>query len=244
MTRIALVIPAFRPPTILPGLIEKISSIDTDHILESIVVVDDGSEPPFAPTFAAAARLPRVTVVRRETNGGQGAALKSGIGQAIAASPDLAGVVTADADGQHAPDDVVNVARAFAARPDAVLLGVRRFGPDVPLRSRFGNILTHHLVAWLAGLRVADTQTGLRGWPRPGCERNLRNSANGFEYNLSTLLAAAAAGDTIVEMPIRTIYEPGNPSSHFRPLHDSIRIYRVLTRHAVRRIVKPDKEKS
>ena len=132
----------------------------------------------------------------------------------------------------------MNVARAFAARPDAVLLGVRSFGADVPLRSRFGNILTHYLVAWMAGLHVADTQTGLRGWPRRGCERNLENDATGFEYNLATLLAAAAAGDPIVEMPIRTIYEPGNPSSHFRPLHDSIRIYRVLTRHAIRRIAR------
>jgi dolichol-phosphate mannosyltransferase len=238
MTRIALVIPAFRPPPILPDLIETISSIDTDRVLASIVVVDDGSEPAYAQTFEAAAHVPRVTIVRRDTNGGQGAALKSGIEHALAADPDLAGVVTADADGQHAPEDVVKIARAFAARTDEVLLGVRSFGPDVPLRSRFGNILTHYLVAWLAGLRVVDTQTGLRGWPRRGCERNLRNAANGFEFNLSTLLAAAAAGDPIVQLPIRTIYEPGNPSSHFRPLHDSIRIYRVLTRHAIHRLVR------
>jgi glycosyltransferase involved in cell wall biosynthesis len=238
MTRIALVIPAFRPPPLLPSLIEKISEIDTEHVIGSIVVVDDGSEPAYAPTFGAAARLPRVTIVRRDANGGQGAALKSGIGHALATFSDLAGVVTADADGQHAPEDVVKIARAFSARPDSVLLGVRTFGPDVPLRSRVGNILTHYLVAWLVGLRVADTQTGLRGWPRRGCERNLRNSANGFEFNLSTLLAAAAAGDSILETPIRTIYEPGNPSSHFRPLQDSIRIYRVLTRHAIGRIVR------
>jgi glycosyltransferase involved in cell wall biosynthesis len=235
MTRIALVIPAFRPPPLLPSLIEQISSLDHERVIDSIVVVDDGSGPPYTPAFEAASRQPRVTIVRRDANGGQGAALKTGIGHALTRYRDLAGVVTADADGQHAPEDVVKIARAFAARPDAVLLGVRTFGASVPLRSRFGNILTHYLVAWLAGLRVADTQTGLRGWPRRGCERNVRNPADGFEYNLSTLLAAAAAGDPIVEMPIRTIYEPGNPSSHFRPLHDSIRIYCVLFAHALRR---------
>jgi glycosyltransferase involved in cell wall biosynthesis len=244
MTRIALVIPAFRPPPLLPDLIAKISSLDNEHLIDSVIIVDDGSGPAYATIFEAAARLPRVTIVRRDANGGQGAALKSGIAHALATYLDLAGVVTADADGQHAPDDVVNVARAFAARSNALLLGVRTFGAGVPLRSRFGNILTHYLVAWLAGLHVTDTQTGLRGWPRRGCERNVRNSANGFEYNLSTLLAAAAAGDAIVEMPIRTIYEPGNPSSHFRPLHDSIRIYRVLTCHAIGRIVRRQKEGS
>jgi glycosyltransferase involved in cell wall biosynthesis len=232
---IALVIPAYRPPSLLPALVRDVVALEQPPIFQSIVIVDDGSEPRFARTFADAASQPRVTIVRREVNGGQGAALKTGIGHALAQFPDLAGVVTADADGQHAPEDIVKIARAFAAQPDALLLGVRAFGASVPLRSRIGNVLTQHLVALMAGLRVADTQTGLRGWPRRGCERNLGNEANGFEYNLATLLAAAAAGDHIVEIPIRTIYEPGNPSSHFRPLHDSVRIYRVLLHHAIRR---------
>jgi len=235
---IALVIPAFRPPRVFPDVVRDITSLDADRLIQSIIVVDDGSEPAYGEVFAAAGRCLRVTVVRREVNGGQGAALKTGIGHALERYPDLAGVVTADADGQHAPHDVVKIAQAFAERPDAVLLGVRTFGRDVPLRSRIGNILTKGLVAWLGGLKVADTQTGLRGWPRRGCERNLRNPASGFEFNLSTLLAAAAAGDTIVEQPIQTIYEPGNPSSHFRPLQDSVRIYRVLARHAARRLVR------
>ena len=235
---IALVIPAFRPPPVFPEVVRDIESLDAEGILHPIVVVDDGSGPAYGEVFAAAARCQRVTVVRRDVNGGQGAALKTGIAHALERYPDLVGVVTADADGQHAPHDVVKIAHGFARQPDAVLLGVRTFGRDVPLRSRIGNILTQRLVAWVGGLKVADTQTGLRGWPRRGCERNLRNPASGFEFNLSTLLAAAAAGDTIVEMPIQTIYEPGNPSSHFRPLQDSVRIYRVLGRHASRRFVR------
>ena len=233
---ITLVMPAFRPPPVFPDVIKGITSLDGDHLIQSIIIVDDGSEATYADVFAAAARFPRISVVRRDVNGGQGAALKTGIAYALKHAPDLAGVITADADGQHAPRDVVSIAHAFAAQPDAVILGVRAFGRDVPLRSRIGNVLTKRLVAWLGGLTVADTQTGLRGWPRHACERNLRNPATGFEFNLSTLLAAAAAGDTIIERPIQTIYEPGNPSSHFRPLQDSIRIYRVLVRHAFRRL--------
>ena len=234
---LALVMPAFRPPPVFPDVIKGITSLDPDGLIHSIIIVDDGSGPAFADRFSAAARFPRVTIVRRDANGGQGAALKTGIAYALEQAPDLAGVITADADGQHAPRDVVTIAHAFARQPDAVVLGVRAFGSDVPLRSRLGNVLTKRLAAWLGGLRVADTQTGLRGWPRHACERNLRNPATGFEYNLSTLLAAAAAGDTIVERPIQTIYEPGNPSSHFRPIQDSIRIYRVLLRHAARRLL-------
>ena len=35
-----------------------------------------------------------------------------------------------------------------------------------------------------------------------------------------------------MEEPIRTIYEAGNPSSHFNPLVDSMKIYFVLLRFA------------
>jgi glycosyltransferase involved in cell wall biosynthesis len=203
-------------------------------IFQSIVVVDDGSENAHQEVFEAIASLPGVVVVRRDVNRGQGAALKSGIAHAIEHNRDLLGVVTADADGQHAPRDIVRVAEAFTKRPDAVILGVRTFGANVPFRSRVGNIATQHLVAWLTPLKVTDTQTGLRGWPRRSCERNLRSPANGFEFNLATLLDASAAGEPIVEIPIETIYEPRNPSSHFRPLRDSMRIYRVLARYAWR----------
>jgi len=234
---LALVIPAFRPPPALLDVFKGINSLDTDGLIQSMIVVDDGSGPAFADLFSAAERFPRVTIVGRDVNGGQGAALKTGIAYALSHASDLIGVITADADGQHAPRDIVTIARAFAQQPDAVILGVRSFGRDVPFRSRIGNVLTKRLVAWLSGLKVADTQTGLRGWPRRACERNLENPATGFEFNLSTLLAAASAGDTIVERPIQTIYEPGNPSSHFRPLQDSIRIYRVLVQHTAGRLL-------
>ena len=236
MTTIALVMPAFRPPPAFLNVVKGIASLDSQGLIHSIVVVDDGSEAAYVDLFAAAARQPRVTIVRRDLNGGQGAALKTGIAYALKHVPNIAGVITADADGQHAPHDVVAIAQAFARQPEAVILGVRAFGRDVPFRSRIGNVLTKLLVGWLGGLKVADTQTGLRGWPRCACERNLRNPATGFEFNLATLLAAAAAGDTIIERPIQTIYERGNPTSHFRPLQDSFRIYRVLARHLARRL--------
>ena len=233
---IALVIPALRPP---PSCVEVVRQVTLDArgLFHSIVVVDDGSERAYADVFDAIASLPRVDIVRRDVNGGQGAALKSGIAHAIEHNRNLIGVVTADADGQHAPRDILKVAEALASRPDAVILGVRAFGRSVPLRSRIGNIVTQRLVAWLTPLHVADTQTGLRGWPRRSCERNLHSPANGFEFNLATLLDASASGDPIVEIPIETIYEPRNPSSHFRPVRDSLRIYRVLVRSASRSVV-------
>ncbi len=83
--------------------------------------------------------------------------------------PDVAGVVTADADGQHAPEDIERVADVLAAQPEALVLGARSFGDDVPLRSRFGNILTRGIMHALLGRKLTDTQTGLRGIPVALC---------------------------------------------------------------------------
>lgn len=228
---IALVMPAFRPPRACVDVVRQVT-VDVSPVFQSVVVVDDGSEEDYADVFAAIGSLPGAVVVRRDVNGGQGAALKSGIAYAMSHDATLLGVVTADADGQHAPADILKVAAAFATHPNAVVLGVRAFGAGVPFRSRIGNLLTTRLVRWLTPLTVSDTQTGLRGWPRRSCERNVRSPANGFEFNLVTLFDASAAGDPIVEIPIATIYEPGNPSSHFKPLRDSVRIYRALARCA------------
>ena len=54
--------------------------------------------------------------------------------------------------------------------------------------------------------------------------------ARGYEFELEMLIAARQFGVTLVEVPIRTIYEPGNQSSHFNPLTDSMKIYFVLLR--------------
>ena len=143
---------------------------------------------------------------------------------------ELTGVVTADADGQHHPADIERVAAVLMENPDALVLGCRTFDNAVPLRSRFGNILTRRLMQLLIGASLQDTQTGLRGIPAAMFAPLLRVEARGYEFELEMLIAARHLGVRIVEAPIRTIYEPGNQSSHFNPLTDSMKIYFVLLR--------------
>ena len=44
--------------------------------------------------------------------------------------PGLMGIVTADADGQHHPDDIEQVAAKLGERPEALVLGARAFDGD------------------------------------------------------------------------------------------------------------------
>ena len=73
-------------------------------------------------------------------------------------------VVTVDADGQHLPADVRSVCDAAHQHPDALILGVRQFGPDTPARSQIGNRLASALFHAASRRPLRDTQTGLRAF--------------------------------------------------------------------------------
>jgi glycosyltransferase involved in cell wall biosynthesis len=222
----ALLIPAYQPGVALIDIVGSLAGAG----FAAIVVVDDGSGPEYAPIFAQISSFEGLKVVRHAVNLGKGAALKTGMNFALVEYPGISGVVTADADGQHHPEDVLRVARRFAEQTKALVLGARAFAGPVPLRSRLGNSITQAAMRVVAGQRLSDTQTGLRAIPRRLAERMLSVPAAGYEFELEMLIAAKHLGFEVIEEPIRTIYEAGNPTSHFEPLRDSMRIYFVLLR--------------
>src|SRR5512140_3081815 len=142
-----VLIPAYKPSTGLIGLVRDLAASGSMAVL----LVDDGSGTEFRDTFAEAAQFPGVQLLRHAVNLGKGAALKTGINHALCTFPDIAGIVTADADGQHHPEDIRRVAEKQREQPGALVMGARTFDADVPLRSRFGNILTRRLMQTLIG---------------------------------------------------------------------------------------------
>jgi glycosyltransferase involved in cell wall biosynthesis len=223
---IAVLIPAYQPG---PALVEVVRSL-AESGFSAIVVMDDGSGREYAGIFDQLRQFERVRIIRHAVNLGKGAALKTGMNFALVEYPELAGIVTADADGQHDPEDVRRVARRFAEKPEALVLGARTFTGYVPLRSRAGNWITRNVLRLVVGHRLSDTQTGLRAVPRGLGERMLSVPASGYEFELEMLIAAKHLGVEVIEQAIRTIYGEGNPTSHFEPLRDSMRIYFVLLR--------------
>jgi glycosyltransferase involved in cell wall biosynthesis len=222
---LAVLIPAYQPGKALVELARELS-----RDFAAVVIVDDGSGPAYGPVFEQAEKFSRVEIVRHATNRGKGAALKSGIEHIRATLPDVDGIVTADADGQHAPDDIVRVGRALVEHPQCLVLGSRKFQGDVPWRSRAGNAITRRVVHLVVGQNLSDTQTGLRGIPAILWPPLLLIEADGYEFELEMLIAARRQGVAVQEEPIRTIYQAGNPTSHFNPLVDSMKIYFVLLR--------------
>src|SRR5262245_33371912 len=137
---IVFLIPSYQPTNILFGLLEELRRVSS----APIVIVDDGSGAEYAAVFARIRGMEGVTVLSNAVNLGKGAALKHGMNHILVHHPDCTGVVTADADGQHSVKDILRVAAELLKTPETTIFGVRKFGGNVPLRSKFGNNISRY----------------------------------------------------------------------------------------------------
>jgi len=223
-----VLIPAYKPEPILP---ELVATLLNDDSVAAIIVVNDGSGAGYDEIFDAISALDGVVVLRHAVNLGKGAALQTGLNYAACYLSEHAGVVTADADGQHTAPDIISTARALMTPPVSLILGARQFTGSVPARSKFGNTVTRCILRAITGQNLSDTQTGLRGIPMSFVPKLLSSKQTGYDFELDMIVACQPNGWKVREIPIQTIYLGGNRSSHFNPLLDSMRIYFVLLRY-------------
>ena len=191
-----IVIPAYQPDEKLTGVVDTLIS-KTNF---PIVIVDDGSQADCQPLFAALSEKDQVTVLHHEVNRGKGAAMKTAFQYVYDYCPDAEGVITVDADGQHLPDDVLRVAETFRAHRDALVTGSRRFTGNVPFKSRAGNAITRFVFAISTGVKLYDTQTGLRAFSRENIPRMISLKGDRYEYEISQLLYCCRELIPIVEV--------------------------------------------
>lgn len=194
----------------------------------AIVVVNDGSPSECDSVFQAVA--PYAAVLTHAENQGKGVALKTGfayIGEHFA--PPYT-VVTVDADGQHRPEDVLRVTREAEKHPQDLVLGSRRLVKSDPIKSRIGNKITNVLHHLTTGMRLYDTQTGLRAFSDRNLHKMLHCGGTRYEYEMYMLLNFSREKN-IREVFIETVYIDNNSATHFKAVKDSLRIYRVFFRY-------------
>lgn len=195
------------------------------ELLDHVIVVDDGS------TDGATAPLQALgaSVIHFPENKGKGHAMLAGFRAALAAD-NVTGVVIVDADGQHDAAELPNLWDAFLSQNADLVIGTRAFGgKHVPLRSKIGNRFTALVTRVVIGVALPDTQSGFRIHSRRFLEDVLLSIRGGrYETEMEIVVRAARGGYKIAAAPIQTIYEEGNPSSHFHKFRDSWRILRKL----------------
>lgn len=219
---------------IIPVLNPTISLVDYVHRLlaegaAKIIVVNDGSKQELTYIFTELSVIEHCTVLTHDMNKGKGRALKTAFEYFLKTYQHLEGVVTADADGQHAVEDVCKIAHALENVESGIILGVRDFSEaNVPYRSLLGNRTTSFFFQCLYGYKLKDTQTGLRGIPITELPRILELKGERYEYEINMLIYAKKMNILFNEISIQTLYFDNNASSHYHSVFDSIKIFAKL----------------
>ncbi len=227
------IIPAYEPPRAFVEYARALLS----HGMKALLVVDDGSGEKYADIFAELANIERCVVLSYSENHGKGYALKHAFDYCKSHFDESCVFVTADCDGQHLVEDVQRVAEEVAKTPNDLVLGSRDFSLEhVPARSRTGNVTTRRLYKFFYGLKLQDTQTGLRGFSYALLDELLAIKGNRFEYEMSMLIVLHKKRYTIREIPITTVYEEKPQDvekvSHYRTFRDGSRVAVVLFKNA------------
>lgn len=224
-----VLIPAYNPDRALVKLIRELKVKGFVHV----VVVNDGSVETCRTVFDEV-KADVSTVIEHEQNAGKGASLKTGLRHIVNTYPKTNGVITVDADGQHLPADVYNLYTEGVKWPHHLIMGCRDFSsPAIPVRSRFGNQMTRWVMLAGSGLRLKDTQTGLRVIPLRYAKQLIDVPGNRYEFEMNMLTFTKRLQVPIHQTPIQTVYVNENASSHFRPILDSILIYRMFLAYSL-----------
>ena len=217
-----VIIPSLNPDEKLAKTVDDLISLG----FTDIILINDGSKESCISYFPV--NRPECTLLVHPVNRGKGAALKTAFRHFLDSGRTAKGVITVDGDGQHKAEDVLRCAMKMAEN-DTLVLGVRNFNlPHVPARSRIGNKITSFVFRLFCGLKVSDTQTGLRAIPAAYLPQMLSVDGDRYEYETNMLLRLKSFDVPTSEVPIETVYIEENQTSHFRPIRDSIRIYGLI----------------
>ena len=202
MKRVCVIVPAYNEATVIADVIQaskkafaKIKGFDID-----IVVINDGSRD----ETSSEAKKGGAIVVDHILNSGAGGATLTGLAYARKHKYDIA--ATMDADGQHAPEDVVKGIKKIDKSPSGLLIGSRLIDSEGMSKTKvLGNKGLSLITKVLFGVNVTDSQSGLRIYSRTAIEK-LDWKTTGYEFCSEMIWRAKQLGIEIEEFPIQAIY--------------------------------------
>lgn len=230
--RLWVVVPAFNAARHLAEVIRRIERANPPG-LERMVVVDDGSTDDTAATARALlATTPRLRVIERGSNGGYGAAMKTGL--RAARDGGAAAAASVHADGQYSPEVLGELMSALERGPLDLVQGSRIAGGQalsggMPRYKYAGNWLLNKMERRVFNLPMTDFHSGyLLYGPRALTEVPVDRLSDSFDFDMEVIASARARGLAVGEAPIPTRY--ADEISHLNPVTYGLRVLRVMWR--------------
>lgn len=220
-----VIVPTFDNPETIARVVETIRA----HI-QDVIVVDDGSGPRARAAIEELREQGLVHMVRREHNGGKGAAVKSGF--AAAAELGYTHALQVDADGQHDPSDIPKFLAAAAADPNCLVLGAPCFDASAPRARMLGRQVSVGFVHLETGDRsIEDPLCGFRVYPLASALA-CAPRADRMDFDPEIAVRMVWRGVRVRNLPTRVRYVPREQGgvSHFQLVRDNVRISLMHTR--------------
>ncbi|OGV44760.1 MAG: hypothetical protein A2X46_16620 [Lentisphaerae bacterium GWF2_57_35] len=199
MNRLVIQLPALNEAASIEAVLKSLptSLAGVDDI--RMIVVDDGSTDGTGQIAASCG----AHVIRHAKPRGVGAAFRSGIRRAIELGADI--LVTIDADGQFATDDVGRLVAPLLAGEADFVTGSRfkdpALAPQMPGVKRWGNDVIACWISRLTGQDFHDVSCGFRAYSKDAFLR--LNLLGDFTYTHEVFMSLAYAGLRIEEIPIK-----------------------------------------
>lgn len=219
---VLVVMPAYNESKRLGSVIPVVRAATRFDIL----VIDDGS----VDDTAAVARAAGAGVARHAVNLGYGAALQTGYRYALLHGYDA--VVQMDADGQHDPTCVGDLAAALDKAD--VVVGSRFLAPGSyrpPLSRRVGMKLFGTIGTLLSGVRLTDPTSGFQAISREALRFYLHERYPADYPDADVLAMVARSGLRLTEIPVRMFASADGKSMHggfWKPLYYVVRMSLAL----------------
>jgi glycosyltransferase involved in cell wall biosynthesis len=183
-----------------------------------VFVLDDGSDIPLKEILPSSERI---ILHRHSKNLGKGEALKTLF--RLARERGFQYALTLDGDGQHYPEDLPLLLKAARMSQEEILLGEREMRPDnSPFISRLGRAISDFWIWCFTGVKVRDSQCGVRLYPLSSIE-NLELVGSRYDFEMEILVQLLWTGVKCRSVPIRVLY-PACRVSHFHKIFDNFRI--------------------
>lgn len=201
MVKVAFIIPAYNEEKAIGPVISNLKSgLNNKKYDYEIVVVDDGSKDKTSNISIKSG----AKVIKHILNTGAGGATATGLSFAQQNSFDVA--VTLDADGQHHTNDIIKGVELITKNKADLLIGSRLIDTHGMSRVKiFGNQGLSTITNMLFGVKVTDSQSGLRVFSRKALD-TLQWKTSGYEFCSEMLWRAKQKNLIIQEYPIKAIY--------------------------------------
>lgn len=178
MKRVCVIVPAYNEAPVIADVIRQANKVfaKAKSFSIDIVVIDDGSKDSTATEAAKGGS----TVISHILNSGAGGATLTGLAYARQNDYDIA--ATMDADGQHAPEDVLEGIRQLDKQKVDLLIGSRLIDSEGMSKTKvLGNKGLSFITKLLFGVNVTDSQSGLRIYSRAAIDK-LEWKTTGYEF--------------------------------------------------------------